>query len=168
MSELPNLNQLEFENLEVSRGGKREVINSKNDSDEDKILIDYSSNVILALKKAMKTHNKECENKVSLKELKEVFRNAANCDEAKSAKISCGVLALAKINMFLRLKSGEVMEASRSHKKGKFIDISDCWYPNEKDFIKASELAEENGLTQEFKNIDNLYLDEYTKIELEY
>ena len=48
------------------------------------------------------------------------------------------------------------------------LDISDLWYPNELDFAKASELAEENNINYQFKNINNLYLEEYTKIELEY
>jgi hypothetical protein len=166
MSELPDLNQLEFENSEVSRGEKREVISSKNYTNEDKVLIDYSSRIVATLQTLMKTHNKERENKVSLKELKEVFRRGANCSEAKEVEIPCGVLALARVNMFLRLKSGEIMEASSSEVKS--FDISDSWHPNESDFIKATELTIEDGLDYEFKNISNLYLEEYTKIELEY
>ena len=166
MSELPDLNNLEFENLEMSRGEKHEVDNSKNDTDEDKILIDYSSSVVATLKDLMKSHNQECENKVSLKELKEVFRNGANCIQAEEVEVPCGVLALARVNMFLRLKSGEIMEVSRSQINS--LDISDFWYPSESDFAKASELAEENNINYEFKNINNLYLEEYTKIELEY
>ena len=166
MSELPDLNNLEFENLEMSRGEKHEVDNSKNDTDEDKILIDYSSSVVATLKDLMKSHNQECENKVSLKELKEVFRNGANCIQAEEVEVPCGVLALARVNMFLRLKSGEIMEVSRSQINS--LDISDFWYPSESDFAKASELAEENNINYEFKNVNNLYLEEYTKIELEY
>ena len=163
MSKISDLKNLEFENLEVSRGEKHEVNDSKN---EDQILIDYSSNVIIALKDSMKGHNKECENKVSLKELKEVFRNGANCIQAEEVEVPCGVLALARVNMFLRLKSGEIMEVSRSQINS--LDISDFWYPSESDFAKASELAEENNINYEFKNVNNLYLEEYTKIELEY
>lgn len=166
MPEIPNLNNLEFENLEVSRGEKHEVQSSKNNIDEDKTLIDFSSNVIIALQNLMKDHNKNCDNKVSLKELKEVFRNGANCSQAKEAKVPCGVLALARVNMFLRLKSGEIMEVSRSNIES--FDISESWYPNELDFAKAIKLVEENNLTYNFKNINNLYLEEYTKIELEY
>ena len=87
MSELPDLNKLEFENLEVSRGEKHEVNNSKNNIDEDQILIDYSSTVVAALENLMKAHNKQCENKVSLKELKQVFRNGANCFQAKEKEV---------------------------------------------------------------------------------
>ncbi len=166
MSELPNLNNLEFENLEMSRGEKHEVNNSKNNLDEDKVLIDYSSNVVVALQNLMKEHNKNCDNKVSLKELKEVFRNGANCTQAEEQKISCGILALGRVNMFLRLKSGEIIEASIIGNTS--LDISDLWYPNELDFTKAKELAEEHNLDYEFKDVDNLYLEEYTKIELEY
>ena len=166
MSELPNLTNLEFENLEVSRGEKHEVNNSKGDIDEDKILIDYSSSVVATLKDLMKAHNQKCDNRVSLKELKEVFRNGANCIQAEEVEVPCGVLALARVNMFLRLKSGEIMEVSRSQINS--LDISDFWYPSESDFAKASELAEANNLNYEFKNINNLYLEEYTKIELEY
>jgi len=166
MSELPDLNQLEFENSELSRGEKREVNSSKSNADEDKILIDYSSGVIATLSDLMKAHNRECENKVSVKELKEVFRNGANCSQAKEVEIPCGVLALARVNMFLRLKSGEIMEASIISNTS--LDISDLWYPNELDFTKAKKLVEEHNLDYEFKDVDNLYLEEYTKIELEY
>ena len=163
---MPDLNQLEFENSEVSRGEKREVIISNSDEDEDGVLIDYSSKIVAALQELMRTHNKGCENKVSLKELKEVFRRGANCSQAKEVEIPCGTLALARVNMFLRLKSGEIMEASCSEVNS--FDISDSWYPNESDFTKAAELAEGKGLDYEFKNINNLYLEEYTKVELEY
>ena len=167
MSEIPNLNNLQFENLEVSRGEKHEVKSSKNNIDEDKVLIDFSSNVIIALQNLMKQHNKNCDNKVSLKELKEVFRNGANCHQAQEERVPCGVLALARINMFLRLKSGEIMEAS-CVSDFTSLDISDLWYPNDQDFITAKELAEKYNLNYDFKNINNLYLEEYTKIELEY
>ncbi len=166
MSELPDLNNLEFENLEMSRGEKHEVNNSKKQLDEDKILIDYSSNVVVTLQNLMKAHNKECENRVSLKELKEVFRNGANCAQAKEEELPCGILALARVNMFLRLKSGEIMEASILGNTS--LDISDLWYPNKLDFTKAKELAKEHNLDYEFKDVDNLYLEEYTKIELEW
>ena len=166
MSELPNLNNLEFENLEMSRGEKHEVNNSKDNLDEDKILIDYSSNVVVALQFLMKEHNKECDNKVSLKELKEVFRNGANCAQAQENKIPCGVLALGRVNMFLRLKSGEIMEASITDNTS--LDISDLWYPNELDFSMAKELAEKYNLSHEFKDVSNLYLEEYTELELKW
>ena len=166
MSELPDLNKLEFENLEVSRGEKHEVNNSKNNIDEDQILIDYSSTVVAALENLMKAHNKQCGNKVALKELKQVFRNGANCFQAKEKEVPCGVLALARVNMFLRLKLGEIMEAS--HLNIESLDISESWYPNDLDFTKAKELAEKNNLNYEFKDINNLYLDEYIEIELEY
>ena len=167
MSELSNLENLEFENLKVSHGKNNEVNSSKNKI-EDQILIDYSSNVVIVLQDLMKAHNNNCENKVSLKELKQVFRRGANCEEAKESELSCGVLALARVNMFLRLKNGEIMQASRSYEIGKSTDISDYWFPNEQDLTKASELLKKNNLDYDFKDINNLYLDEYTKIELEY
>jgi hypothetical protein len=167
MSELPNLNNLEFENLKVSRGEKPEVSNSKDDIKEDEILIDYSSGVVASLEMLMKEHNKECGNKVSLNELKEVFRNGANCVQAQEAEIQCGVLALARVNMFLRLKSGEIMEAC-CISDATSLDISDLWYPSELDFSKAKELAQEYNLNHEFKDVSNLYLEEYTELELEW
>ena len=131
MSELSNL---EFEDLEVSHGKNHEVDDSKNKA-EDQVLIDYSSNVVAALRELMKAHNKDSENnKVSLRELKQVFRRGANCLQAEEVEVPCGVLALARVNMFLRLKSGEIMQASRS--KTNSFDISDSWYPNESDFTK--------------------------------
>ena len=122
----------------------------------------------MALQNLAEAHNKDQENKVSLKELKEVFRNGASCAQAEELEIPCGVLALARVNMFLRLKSGEIMEVSRSHKEGASVDISDCWYPNEQDFVEASESVEKYDLNYNFRDINNLYLDEYTEIELEY
>ena len=167
MSHLPDLNNLEFENLKVSRGENHEVKDSKNNSNEDQVLIDYSSNVLEALQDLTESHNKECDNKVSLKELKEVFRNGANCAQAKEAEIECGVLALARVNMFLRLKSGEIMEASYVS-DATSLDISDLWYPNEQDFITAKELTEQHNLNYEFKDVGDLYLEEYTELKLEW
>lgn len=165
MSEIPHLNDLEFEDLTVSHGKKSEITDSK--KSEEQALIDYSSNIIVALQDLMKSHNKACENKVSLKELKQVFRRGANCEEAKESELSCGALALARVNMFLRLKNGEIMQASRSYEIGKSTDISDYWSPSESDFTAASELAKEHDLNYNFEDINNLYLDEYAEIELE-
>jgi len=166
MPKIPNLNNLEFENLKVSRGEKHEVDNSKNETVKDKILIDYSSNIVFALQNLMKEHNKGCENKVSLKELKQVFRNGANCVQAKESKISCAILALSRVNMFLRLKSGEIMEACICDSSS--LDISDLWYPNELDFTKAKEIVKEYDLNYEFEDVNNLYLEEYTKLKLDW
>lgn len=165
MSKIPNLNKLEFENLKVSCGEKHEVQSSKEENEEE-VLINYSSSIVAALQELMKAHNKDSENKVSLKELKQVFRNGADCFEANEIDIPCGTLGLARVNMFLRLKSGEIMKTSHSNVKE--FDISESWYPNDDDFIKAEEATKKHNLDFDFKNIDNLYLDEYTKIELEY
>ena len=66
--------------------------------------------------------------------------------------------------MFLRLKSGEIMEACICDSSS--LDISDLWYPNELDFTKAEKLVKEYDLNYEFEDVNNLYLEDYTKLKL--
>ena len=48
------------------------------------------------------------------------------------------------------------------------IDISENWFPSEEDFIKADEDIKNYNLDYDFGNINELYLEEYDKLDWEW
>ena len=132
--------------------------------------ISFSVKLVSLLSAKMKGHNSLAkENKVSLSELKKVYINAGNCDRAKEAKISCGEWALARVNMFLRQKSGGKMISSSSKTEaGRIIDISETWVPAEEDYEKAQKEIKEHNLGYDFESTGQLYIEPYEKLEIEW
>jgi hypothetical protein len=167
-----NANKLEFENLEVS---KEEV-------KKDEEAIAFSSKLVKCFGEIMRAHNanvppshplqlkQNYPKKVSLLELKKVYERAGNdCVAAELAGKTCGQWALARVNMFLRLKLGEKMNIVESRiSAGMLIDISEMWGPSEKDFKKADELIKEYKLDYDFTSSEELYLEGYKKTYLDW
>ena len=50
----------------------------------------------------------------------------------------------------------------------KFIDISESWCPIQEDFDQAKEDIKKYNLNYHFKDIEELYLEDYEKIDLDY
>jgi len=46
--------------------------------------------------------------------------------------------------------------------------VADSLHPSEEDFKKAEKDIEDKQLNSDFKNIDNLYLDEYKEINIDW
>ncbi len=155
------MDKLEFENIELSSAT---IQNTK----ENNLFVEYSSNVILALQDLRREHNKNFDNKVCIKELKEVFRNGADCNLAKKINVPCGVIAFAKVNVFLKQKSGETITLYNQNIDSQFSDISIALEFGEEDIIKAANICEKYNLNEDFNNIENLYLEDYTKLEFEW
>jgi len=157
-----DLNELQFED------SSDELENENVSSDEE--AIDFSIKVIKALSSKMTLHNKASKNKVNLKELKEVYsRGAGNCSHAKSTEESCGHWALARVNMFLRMKKDghlpkDVSLSTDTHSP----DISEGWVPSQEDFDKAEEEIKELDLNYSFSSIHELYIENYKKVDWEW
>jgi len=175
------MDKLEFENFEVN------AVDQLNDdqadvNDNDEQAIKFSSSVIAALDQKTEEHNSNFKSKVTTPQLKKVYRRGA---ESKHEGVSKGLCAMARVNMFLRMKQeGKVVysepevdevqselkelvfENKAKVKVSSFIDITEDWIPIEDDFIKASQDIEVHSLDYDFKNINDLYLDDYKNLNI--
>ena len=132
----------------------------------------------------MKQHNQSYKSKrVSLNELKDVYYQAGKNFNA-DRNVPCHEWCLAKVNTFLRMKAGENVyfrNSSLEKKKATKIelendpmvrqyhfDISTSLEPSDIDFDKTRREIEKENLNFNFKSIENLYLDDYKKIELDW
>ena len=157
-----DLNELQFED------SSDELKNENVSSDEE--AIDFSIKVIKALASKMSSHNKTSKNKVNLKELKEVYsRGAGVWARAKNTKENCGHWALARVNMFLRMKKDghlpkDISLSTDTHNP----DISEGWVPSQEDFDEAEEEIKRLDLNYSFSSIGELYIENYKKVDWEW
>jgi hypothetical protein len=101
--------------------------------------------------------------------LKSVYSGAGDCYQAREAGISCGVWAMACVNMFLRQKLGEKMVVAEGVVKNySLIDISETWTPSEQDFLAAVAEIEKHDLNYDFKSVDDIYIEPYERLEIEW
>ena len=134
--------------------------------------ITFSAKVIEMLKNKVKNHNAKHSRKVSLSQLKKVYRRGAGAfSSSHRPGMTRGGWAVARVNMFLRMMSGgKVKDAYRKADQDvaksslNVIDVSDSWEPEEEDFTQASldilEIGDFN-----FDSVDELYLDEDSNVE---
>jgi hypothetical protein len=134
--------------------------------------ITFSAKVIEMLKNKVKNHNAKHSRKVSLSQLKKVYRRGAGAfSSSHRPGMTRGGWAVARVNMFLRMMSGgKVKDAYRKADQDvaksslNVIDVSDSWEPEEEDFAQASldilEIGDFN-----FDSVDELYLDEDSNVE---
>ena len=173
------MDKLEFENFEVNKASDQ---NDQEQFDDvrtnEEQAIKFSSSVVVALEQKAEEHNKDCNSKVNVNQLKKVYRQGAKAAQEK------GLQAMARVNMFLRMKKeGKityqparvevkselkelVFETKAQIKVNTFFDITESWFPVEADLIQASEDIKAFELNYEFKDIDELYLDEYEKLDI--
>jgi nitrogen fixation protein FixH len=174
------MDKLEFDNFESNASdyeGNQEVNNDVRINEEQQA-IEFSSSVIAALAQKAKEHNDSCDSKVKLSQLKKVYRRGANTTEDK------GLHAMARVNMFLRMKQDGkityqepkaevqaeiqelVFENKARIKVNTFVDITEDWLPTKIDFVQASEDIKKYELNYNFKDINELYLDDYEKLDI--
>ena len=149
---------------------------SKSEDGQESEIISFSSNVVEALQSKLKhfnEHNKP--QRVTLSQLKSVYRNGAGSfDKAihwqeQFPEKTCGEWALARVNMFLRMKGGDKRKDQvESLNFSKFVDISESWCPIQEDFDQTREDLKKYNLNYNFKDVKELYLDDYEKIEFDY
>ena len=174
------MDKLEFDNFEVQASD----LNDQQQNDDARIsqeqnAIEYSSKVMAALEQKAKEHNELGRSKVNRVQLKKVFRRGASANVENK-----GLCAMARVNMFLRMKregkisyqeaqaaeSTEmtelVFETKAAVKVDSFVDLTENWIPVDDDFVKASEDIKAFELNYNFKDIDELYLDDYEKLDI--
>ena len=162
------INKLEFESVDSVETQEEPQPQPQKSQDD---AIKFSVNAMKALAEKRTEHNSNnSSNKVTLNQLRSVFcRGAGNCSDAKDSINTCGEWALARVNMFLRQKSGQKIESSEAIVEMENVfDISDSWLPSEEDFEQAKADIEKYELNYDFKSIDELYLEKYEKIEIDW
>lgn len=130
--------------------------------------IEFSKKVVLALKNKAKEHNSKNKKKVTLGQLKKVYRRGAGAfSSSHRPGKTRGQWAMARVNMFLKMVSGKpVKDAYR--KADSDIAKASCnnyiieanLEPDDEDFIQADEDIKQYNLDFDFSNADELYLDD--------
>ena len=131
--------------------------------------IEYSKKVIEALKNKVKEHNSKNKKKVTLGQLKKVYRRGAGAfSSSHRPGMTRGGWAMARVNMFLKMvRGGKVKD---SYKKAD-SDISRAsvfdyevevnFEPDDEDFAQAEEDIKNYKLEDfDFSSADELYLDD--------
>ena len=154
--------------------------------------ITFSAKVVDALKNKVKEHNKKHPTKkVTLSQLKKVYRRGAGAfSQSHRPGMSRGGWAMARVNMFLKMKRvGKVkdsyrkadqdvasirfddlkfedqeLEASNSN----IFDLTDDMIPSEEDFAQAAIDIDLYKLDYDFQDVNELYLDDYQPLGFEW
>ena len=131
--------------------------------------IEFSKKVIEALKNKVKEHNGKNKKKVTLGQLKKVYRRGAGAfSSSHRPGKTRGQWAMARVNMFLRMVSGKpVKDAYRkadsdiTRASVNNYTIEANFEPNDEDFDQADEDIKNFELNDfDFNSIDELYLDD--------
>lgn len=130
--------------------------------------IDFSKKVIEALKNKVKEHNSKYSKKVTLGQLKKVYRRGAGAfSSSHRPGKTRGQWAMARVNMFLRMVSGKpVKDAYRKAdsdiaRAKTEITVEAMLEPSDEDFEQADLDIKENNLSDfDFTSADELYLDD--------
>jgi len=130
--------------------------------------IEFSKKVIEALKNKVKDHNSKNKKKVTLNQLKKVYRRGAGAfSSSHRPGKTRGQWAMARVNMFLRMVSGkQVKDAYRKADsdiaKAKYEFIAEASLnPTDEDFEIADKDIEQYDLNNfDFISVEELYLDD--------
>lgn len=130
--------------------------------------IDFSKKVIEALKNKVREHNSKNKKKVTLGQLKKVYRRGAGAfSSSHRPGKTRGQWAMARVNMFLRMVSGKPVKdayrkADSDIAKAKYEFIAEASFdPIDEDFEQADKDIQDYNLNDfEFDSAEELYLDD--------
>jgi len=156
-----------------AKPGERRKGSSKNKpgsagSKSDKA-IEFSRKIIEALKNKVKEHNSKNKKKVTLGQLKKVFRRGAGAfSSSHRPGVSRTAWGLARVNMFLKMVRGGKVKDSYRKADSDISKASTNNYiieanldPDDEDFNQAEiDIKEYNLNDFDFTNADELYLDD--------
>jgi len=149
--------------------------------DEQEESVKFSSRLVDYFSTQARSFNKNNDSMLTTNHLKKVYCHGARLGKKHGAE-DLNLYAMARVHMFLRLKSGDKMAVGKSAedvikvsrleleevkkitKFANFIDISESWMPNEDDFENSKKEIDKNNLKHEYENISDLYL-EYEPID---
>ena len=162
-----NMDGLVFEGSEFDSN-----LDSGEAKDPDIIAVEFSSKLLKAFDRKVENYNTlQTNNTTTCEEIKNVYiQSTSSCPQKYTDQINSW--SLAKVNMFLRLKSGEYfnkekvdntpllkeiscLEFENCSNLESFaqVDIMENLSPSAEDFLQASEDIKEYGLDYSFKNM---------------
>jgi hypothetical protein len=131
--------------------------------------IEFSKKVIEALKNKVKEHNSRNKKKVTLGQLKKVYRRGAGAfSSSHRPGKTRGQWAMARVNMFLKMVGGgKVKDSYRkadsdiARASSKDYEIDTSFEPTDEDFNQADEDIKNFELNDfDFESAEELYLDD--------
>jgi hypothetical protein len=149
-----------------------------NDRKEEEAVIEFSARLAETFKEKVKEHNGSCPNKVTLAQVIKVYRHGAETfHTSNEPDQGINEWSMARVNMFLRMKRGEVTKNKSQTKPLKetmsalvfetrssikrvnsFLDLTKNWIPAEEDFELAKGDVKKNQLNYNFKSAEEIYL----------
>jgi hypothetical protein len=155
---IDNLDNFGFEPINQNKNISKNQNQDLNTSDK---AVDFSKKVIIALQAKLKEHNGSNTKKVTLKQLKSVYRSTSSiCSENKDL----GEVAMAKVNMFLRIMSGAKVKNLENNISKASINnylVESTLDPENVDFDLAKEDIKKHGLDFfKFSHAEELYLND--------
>ena len=147
------------------------------DKKEEAAVIEFSVRLAKVFKEKVGLHNSSNSNKVTLSQVVKVYRHGAETFATyKESDLTINEWSLARVNMYLRMKRGEVVnnkfdakaskdrmsslvfETSSIKRVNSFLDLTTYWTPAEADFELAKADVESNQLDYNFKSVEEIYL----------
>jgi len=160
---------------------QKENSSEKSEKKLEEQRISFSANLISCLEDKKKSFNKRTKSSLKIQQLRDVyFRGVSSAEE------DLNLHGLARVNMFLRMREQNKatttpsnsdpaekatsleLESAESAKESSPIDISASWRPEEDDVKEAKADIEKFDLNLDFKSLDELYLETYKPIQLEW
>ena len=143
--------------------------------DKGEDMVSFSARLVDLLHDKAKTFSSKNEASLTALQLRRVYCHSAKLSKTEGSD-NIHLSALARVNMFMRLKVGEKMIEKNINPKSEsmtelqleplncqtvssFIDISESWVPSESDFEAAQKDVEEKNLDYNYKDPDDLYLE---------
>lgn len=139
-------------------GFESNIASQPKDTIKNDKTVEFSKKILAALQDKVKSHNSQNNKKVNINQVKKVYRNTPSDKNFNQ-------LALARVNMFLRMISGISTYIGSNINLSKAINnkyiIEASFNPSMEDVNKADEDINNFNLNDfEFTSIDELYLDD--------
>jgi len=152
-----------------------------NQNEQEDTVIQFSARLAETLSNKVEKHNENCpQNKVKTSQVIKVYKHAIQAFSQESlVEVGINKWCLARVNMYLRMKCGDInaksvenkpstkrkmssliLEKSVSKRINTFLDVTEGWTPKEKDFSQAQEDVVNYGLDYEFKTSEEIYFAE--------
>ena len=158
------MDNLEYEfsgqNASRSRGHDFVIEVKPQEAQQQDDAVEFSVGIINALVEKIDAHNSSQPKKVTLYQLKKVFCDSLE-DYMQNEDVSNTEWAFAKVNLYLRIASGEhagTVNVVNTYKKPNLIEVSANWLPSQKDIDAAKLTVQEKKLVYAFESIDELYI----------
>jgi len=131
---------------------------------EEGVAIDFSIKIADLLAEKAKKFNSNNKRRITVHQLKEVFCSGVDDYSPNEANYSNTEWAIARVNMYLRIVSGELkklaenLDNTQRVSYNKFVEITANWIPSKEDFSAAKDAVKQHDLHFAFSSVEELYL----------